>query len=314
MSPKSDSTPAVSVIVPVYNTARYLPRCLDSLVNQTLDGIEIVIVDDASTDESLEIAGEYARRDSRIALVRHDHNAGLHVSRIDGVVASSGQYIAYVDSDDCVERDMLEAMYAPAAAGADVVRGGAWLLREPDVRVQASAPGALTFADRAYDTGIEYLDDDFYPPMWLHLHKRGLWERALPYFPRIRLVGEDNLTSFVLAFFARRVVSLSYVGYRYIERDDSLSGDISLAGISRHITDRATIVKLLRRFVDEFGGSAERCLGRIVTDNVGLLTGYIDSLNDTDERMSALRLFHASWTDHVPAALRTAPIASHGAR
>ena len=109
-------------------------------------------------------------------------------------------------------------------------------------------------------------------------------------------------------------VSLSYVGYRYIERDDSLSGDISLAGISRHITDRAMVVKLLRRFVDEFGGSAERCLGKIVTDNVGLLTAYIDSLSDADERASASRLFHASWTDHVPAALRIAPIASHGAR
>jgi glycosyltransferase involved in cell wall biosynthesis len=298
---------AVSIIIPVFNTSEYLTRCLDSVVNQTLQDIEIIAVDDGSSDTSLDILQRYAADDRRLKIVRHERNEGLHIARISGVLASSGHYIGYVDSDDYVSADMFECMYHPAIERqADVVRTGAWLLREGIVHpLQGDGSSAcLSFSDHTYPTGIDYLDGDFYPSMWLHLHHRRLWDMALPHFPRIRLVGEDNLTGFVLAFFAGRVISLSNLGYFYVERDDSLSGDSSLASVARHIEDRGTIVKLLRVFLDAAGGQAERSWNIVRSNSIGLLFSYIGALENRNERLAAIALFEQGWGERVPAELR----------
>jgi hypothetical protein len=288
----------VSVIVPVYNAAEYLSRCMESILNQRLRDIEIIAVDDASTDASVDMLTRYAAADGRVRVVRHEHNEGLHVARISGVLASRGRYLAYVDADDCVSLDMFDVMHRHALEQqADVVRGGAWVLRAGDEcpPQDGNARMVLKFVDQTYASGVDYLESDFYPPMWLHLHHRRLWDLALPHFPRVRLLGEDNLTSFVLAFYAGRVVSLSHVGYCYIERDDSLSGDGSFANVARHIEHRGTILKLLRAIVDAGGGKAERCWGRIRSDNVGLLLSYIDALPNAADRVAAQQLFEAHW-------------------
>ena len=294
---------AVSVIVPVYDTRAYLSRCLDSVLNQTLQEIEVIVVDDASTDDSGTILRRYAGEDRRLRVVQHERNQGLHLARISGVVASSGQYIGYVDSDDHVARDMFECMYRHAVnRQADVVRTGAWLRREGDAqaRQKNGSAATLSFSACTYSAGIDYLDSDFYPSMCLHLHRRRLWDLALPHFPRTRLIGEDNLTSFVLAFFAGRVVSLPNLGYFYVERDASLTGDQSFASIARHIEDRGTIVRLLKDFVDARGGRATRCWSLLRANNRALLFSYIDSLRSRAERMAARALFEAAWAEQVP--------------
>jgi glycosyltransferase involved in cell wall biosynthesis len=142
---------AVSVIVPVFNTGKYLQRCLDSLVTQALRDIEIIVVEDASTDETPDILRRYAAQDSRIRIGRRQQeNQGLPVGRIDGVVASSRQYVAYVDSDDCAGTELLEVMYREALARrADIVRTGAWLLRQGDPfpPPDNGSPDVLRFAE-----------------------------------------------------------------------------------------------------------------------------------------------------------------------
>lgn len=300
---------AVSIIVPVFNTSKYLARCLDSVVSQTLRDIEIVAVDDGSTDDSLDILQRYAREDRRLKIVRHERNQGLHIARISGFHASSGQYIGYVDSDDYVTLDIYDFLYRHAIdREADVVRAGAWLLREggPHPPLDHGTPTTLRFSDRTYQTGIEYLDADFFPSMCLHLHHRRLWDLALPHFPRIRVIGEDNLTSFVLASFANRVLSLSKLAYFYVERDDTLMGDQSFGNIAKHIEGRGTIVKLLREFLDGSSAKAERGWKTIKSNNMGLLFAYIGSLEDRDERLAAIALFEACWGEPVPADLRSA--------
>lgn len=114
----------VSVIVPVYNTEKYLARCLDSILAQTLKDIEIICVDDGSTDSSPDILREYAAKDERICLI-HKENGGLVSARKAGVQAASGQYIGYVDSDDWIEPVMYEKLYGYAAREqADLVSSG----------------------------------------------------------------------------------------------------------------------------------------------------------------------------------------------
>lgn len=105
--------PFVSIIVPVYNVEKYLSRCLDSLVNQTLKNIEIICVNDGSKDSSPAILQEYADKDERIVLLNQE-NSGLSVARNTGMDVVKGEYIGFVDSDDWVDLDFYEKLYNAA--------------------------------------------------------------------------------------------------------------------------------------------------------------------------------------------------------
>lgn len=117
--------PKVSIIVPVYNTEKYLRKCLDSLVNQTLDNIEIVIVNDGSKDSSPEIIKEYIDRYPEKFVYASQENSGQAVARNKAIKMCSGEYIGFLDSDDFVRTDMFERMYNAAVSGkADYVACG----------------------------------------------------------------------------------------------------------------------------------------------------------------------------------------------
>lgn len=110
----------ISVIVPVYNVAPYLHKCVDSLLDQTYPDLEIILVDDGSTDGSERICDEYAGRYPHITVI-HQKNAGLSVARNVGLEAASGEWIAFLDSDDWVEKNMYEVLFSLSQTyGADL--------------------------------------------------------------------------------------------------------------------------------------------------------------------------------------------------
>lgn len=116
--------PRVSIIVPMYGVEQYVEKCIKSLLNQTLQEIEIILVDDGSPDRSGEIADEYAQKDSRIKVV-HQKNAGLGPARNSGVQVATGEYIGFVDSDDWVNYEMFGSLYEMAIKNnADIVVSG----------------------------------------------------------------------------------------------------------------------------------------------------------------------------------------------
>ena len=104
--------PIISIIVPVYNTERYLLECLNSIMAQTYENIEIVIVDDASTDNSRRIITEFQRQDDRIKCFRHEKNGGISRARNTGLKHSTGAYIAWCDSDDVLHPQFIEWLYS----------------------------------------------------------------------------------------------------------------------------------------------------------------------------------------------------------
>jgi glycosyltransferase involved in cell wall biosynthesis len=117
--------PSVSVIVPVYNTEKYLRKCLDSLADQTLKDIEIIIIDDGSTDSSPVIIKEYTEKDSKRFISLAQENSGQAVARNKALKMCTGEYIGFLDSDDFVRTDMFERMYnAAVAEDADYVACG----------------------------------------------------------------------------------------------------------------------------------------------------------------------------------------------
>lgn len=108
--------PTISVIVPVYNTKRYLPKCLDSIASQSFTDFEVLMVDDGSTDGSGEICEQYSRNDSRFITI-HQSNQGVSVSRNNGLQRARGKYISFVDSDDYIHPQMLELLYKAIRQG-----------------------------------------------------------------------------------------------------------------------------------------------------------------------------------------------------
>ena len=132
---------AVSVIVPVYNAEKHLRQCLDSLCGQSLPDIEFICVNDGSTDGSLTILNEYARKDGRFTVV-DQANCGSGQSRNNGLKVARGEYVGFVDADDIVSRNYFETLYAEGGNGeCDIVAtsrvrlfaDGGGRMREKDV-------------------------------------------------------------------------------------------------------------------------------------------------------------------------------------
>ena len=102
--------PKISILVPIYNVEKYLRECLDSILNQTLKDIEIICINDGSTDSSLEILNEYSSKDSRVKII-NKANSGYGASMNKGLEAASGEYIGIVESDDFIKTTMFEDLY-----------------------------------------------------------------------------------------------------------------------------------------------------------------------------------------------------------
>ena len=190
-----DMAVKVSVTVPVYNTSKYLVKCLDSLAAQTLQDIEFIVVDDGSTDDSGSICDRYAAQDSRFTVV-HQPNGGLSSARQTGLEHARGEYVIVCDSDDWVEPDMYECLYQTAVrTGADITVCGYYTEYNdgrsiPTQRIfKTDEKGFVDFDEfLRYGAGSS----------WIKLVKRDLFTRAgAAYTPGINL-GEDALIMYKL--------------------------------------------------------------------------------------------------------------------
>lgn len=116
------NNPAISVVVPVYKAEKYLKECVDSILSQTFTDFELILVDDCSPDNSPQMCDEYAKKDKRIKVLHHKVNQGSIAAYRDGVNASAGEYIQFVDSDDWIEKNMFERLYQKTVSeGCDFV-------------------------------------------------------------------------------------------------------------------------------------------------------------------------------------------------
>lgn len=186
--------PKVSVIVPVYNTEKYLRRCLDALTGQTLADLELLLIDDGSTDGSPGILAEYAARDRRIRRF-HKENGGQASARNLGLREAAGEYIGFADSDDAVERTMFEEMYNLAVeTDSDMVECKFFFVEERNGRQIFLKPRGNI---RPYPNAHEMLLDPQVSP-WNKLYRRRILQHPGLTFPE-GLIYEDT------AFFMKTV-------------------------------------------------------------------------------------------------------------
>lgn len=166
-------TVKVSVIVPVYNAEKYLVHCLDSILAQTLEEIEVICVEDGSVDNSGTILDQYALRDGRVKVL-HRENRGYGSAMNAGLDAATGEYIGIVESDDCILPEMYGTLYKEAAAeNLDLVKSDAFFWYE-SIGYKKSTHSA--YLDPYYDRVLDDLDRnlffDFYMNIWTGIYKR----------------------------------------------------------------------------------------------------------------------------------------------
>lgn len=180
----------VSVVIPIYNAEKYLTQCIESVVNQTLKDIEIVLIDDGSTDGSAKICKAFMKQDSRIAYY-YKENEGLAAARQDGMERSSGEYIGFVDSDDWIEPDMFEKMYdAAKSCDADVV------LCNPFTYDEKIQPKDIIKAG-AYD--YEAIKQEILPKTVIRIDEKGR-RRNIRWANWIRIYKRETIEKNNLAF------------------------------------------------------------------------------------------------------------------
>lgn len=213
----------ISVVVPVYNNGPWLPRCLDSLLAQTYENLEIIVVNDGSRDDTKEVLDSYAARYSRIKAI-HKENGGVTSARLRGVAEARGQWIGFVDGDDEIEPDMYARLLHNAHAhGADISHCGHQVLF-PDGRIAyVHNSGILRKQDRL--TGLRDLLDGglIESSLWTKLYRRELFRGLADKMDFAIKNNEDLLMNYHLFSQAKEAVFEDFCPYHYILRIGSAS-------------------------------------------------------------------------------------------
>ncbi len=220
----------VSIIVPVYNVEKKIERCIESICSQTLKDIEIILVNDGSTDNSGVLCDQYANRDNRIRVI-HKLNEGLVSARQLGVKLAQGDYIGFVDSDDWIERNMFLALWSLAVGNdADIVIEGMIEDIEGDCierrnelasGVYKSNEQRMYFYERMINCA-DYFCLGIQPYLWNKLFKRQLVLRHIPNIDKRIRVGEDAAATFPMMLMAECIVVTDTCSYHYCLHRESM--------------------------------------------------------------------------------------------
>lgn len=241
----------VSIVVPVYNVERYLDECLESVEAQTLEDIEILCVNDGSTDSSPDILRRHAAEDKRIKVIDKP-NGGYGQSINLGISMATGDYLGIVESDDFVEPDMFEHLYEAAVNGRlDVVRANYWLYwSSPEPRNELVDFCRTEICDRVFDPR-ECTDPFFFPPaLWSMLVRRELIvENELKLVESPGASFQDTAFSFKIWSVAKRAMLLHDAFLHY--RQDNEASSINNKSKAYFICDEYAEVE---RYVQEDSG------------------------------------------------------------
>lgn len=206
------SVPKVSVIVPVYNTSEFLPKCLESLINQTLKDIEIICVNDSSTDNSLEILNEYAGKDKRIVIINLPENRRQGGARNAGIKIATGEYLGFVDSDDWIDERMYESLYSKATSGDyDIVTSDYWIEKANKREyIKNSSSEILSFSNNERN---KYLLTEGFRSV-TNIYLRHFWKNMDLYYPE-HVAYEDNAIEPIISIMAKSIGKVDEAFYHY---------------------------------------------------------------------------------------------------
>lgn len=219
-------TPTISIIIPIYNMEQFLGRCLDSVVNQTYDSLEIILVNDGSTDSSGDICHTYAQNDNRIKVI-HQVNSGVSSARNTGLNAATGDYISFVDPDDYIELNTYETLIPYLANDIDILRFNA--KRKGEILNWLPFKGEYSGDRFEQEVVLPMIGSEKFGGMfilgvlWVHLFKRDLIEKNHIRFNKELRRCEDRLFTITTMLHANKMFFVDDILYHYQVNDESLS-------------------------------------------------------------------------------------------
>ena len=211
----------ISVIVPVYNIERYVERCLKSIIKQTYENVEIILVDDGSKDKSGEICDRYAEENKRIKVI-HQKNQGLSAARNKGIEIATGKYIAFIDGDDYIHKQFIEILYRELIdKNADIVSCDFERVDEN----RTVEDGSILKYDYLTFTGEEAFKARWtiYVMAWNKLYRKELFDTCR--YP-VGKIHEDEYIFHELMYQCKTVIHICACLYYYVIREGSIITDI----------------------------------------------------------------------------------------
>lgn len=297
-------TPKVSVVVPVYNVDKDLERCIKCLIGQSLRKIEIIFVDDASTDSSVEIIDSYAKKDNRIKLIRHENNLSASISRKDGAMAANGEYTLFVDPDDSLKKNALEVAYLTAKEknveilhfGTNVINNGV-----TDKQIEWYNNFSKPYLGSIYGEEVFrkcFETQDYRFNIWNKLILTSLCKKAMSVHTDVPLPkAQDLYAYFLIAYFAKSYYGIEDKLYNY-----SFGGGISGGRtfteekFKRHCT-HANVAYFIIDFLikqndlKKYYVAAFRIINNLINDNVA----SIKACGKAKVTFSAEQIFNEYW-------------------
>ena len=277
--------PKISVIVPCFKVEKYLDRCLESLVNQTLSEIEIILVDDLSPDNTPALCDKWAAKDDRIKVVHKEVNEGLGMARNTGLKVATGEYVMFLDSDDTFELDACQRMYDSAfQMGADAVCGnfiteirpGVWREEhdyDHDVVMEAEEIIRYLLDVIASEPHVE--SDRLHPvSVCLMCMKRTvIIQNKLSFLSEREVASEDTLFKIDFLKCCKKVISLDFPFYHYFHNGASLSHTFNASTFDNLKTLRVRLVEI----AGNIPGSMPRIDRFIISDIRSHITRLVQS-------------------------------------
>jgi glycosyltransferase involved in cell wall biosynthesis len=237
--------PYISIIVAVYNTEKYIEKCLISILKQTYRDYEIILVDDGSTDQSGYICDQYAQKDNRIRVI-HKRNGGPNSSRKAGIKNAEGEFVSFVDSDDWVESDMYEKLYGVAVSDNTIdICIGTYLCEDENAEVtypfEKGPEGLIAGEEALYEM---FTRKYFNWSLCDKIYRRSLFE-DVSFWDKANSYGEDTVANWDLFRRARKIYYKPVAGYHYVNNSESM--------IHRSFSDDKLI------YIDIYCGILEEC-------------------------------------------------------
>jgi len=217
----------ISIIIPVYNSAKYLPKCLDSVIGQTYRKLEIITINDGSIDNSLDILKEFEKKDNRI-IILNKKNAGVSEARNDGIDAAKGEYIMFIDSDDWIEDNYIELLYEEMKDNQlDVCRTGFIVDRSgiPCEKISLTEKNELLI--NGNDIKQNFIDTTIFHSACVQLIKLDLIKKHNIRFDQYVAYEEDLLFNMNLYKYAKSIKYIDCSQYHYTANENSVTRQLN---------------------------------------------------------------------------------------
>lgn len=316
----------LSIIVPVYNAEKYMEKCLDRLLEQSYKNIEIIIVNDCSQGNCEDIAEKYKKIDDRVKYIKHEKNKGLFQARITGSSIATGDYIAFLDSDDYVSIDYYRTLMNNIQENNSDIAMGNMVLEYDDGRREIYNLFDTKHLNLAGEDCLEqYFEQEGlsfdWHIIWNKIYKMEIWKKALKHYKNITthlLMTEDFAFSTVLFYYARRLTKVSNDCVFYCKHETTSTSikDLTFKKFNKNISDITTSFNFVENFLKEVNSYDKykmkfnkwKCLyanqQKFYVESSGMnkeekqkAMEMIKSFYPTDEKISNAEYFYTVTTD-----------------